>query len=53
VHAQPRATKDLDLWVSPERANAAALFKALTEFGAPMEGLDVIVDRRTELTPFG
>jgi hypothetical protein len=39
VHAQPRATKDLDLWVSPDPANATALFEALTEFGAPMEDI--------------
>ena len=38
-HAQPRATKDLDLWVKPDIANAAALYRALAEFGAPLEGL--------------
>jgi hypothetical protein len=39
IHAQPRATKDLDLWMSPDPANASALFKALSEFGAPLEGI--------------
>jgi hypothetical protein len=38
-HAQPRATKDLDLLVKPDPANAEALYRALTEFGAPLEGL--------------
>ena len=38
-HAQPRATKDLDLWVKPERANATALYRALAEFGAPLDDL--------------
>lgn len=31
-HARPRATKDLDLFVEPTRANARRLIKALTEF---------------------
>lgn len=38
-HAQPRATKDLDLLVKPDLANATALYRALAEFGAPLEGL--------------
>ena len=39
LHAQPRATKDLDILIKPDKANAAALFRALTKFGAPLEGL--------------
>lgn len=39
LHAQPRATKDLDLFVQPDSANAQAIFAALAEFGAPLEGL--------------
>jgi hypothetical protein len=39
-HAQPRATKDLDLLVKPDLANATALYRALAEFGAPLEGPD-------------
>ena len=35
-HAQPRVTKDLDLLVKPDAANASALHKALTAFGAPV-----------------
>jgi hypothetical protein len=38
-HAQPRATKDLDLWVNPDLANANALYGALAEFGAPLANL--------------
>jgi hypothetical protein len=38
-YAEPRFTKDLDLWVSTDAANAAAVFKALREFGAPLENL--------------
>ena len=39
LHAQPRATKDLDILIKPDKANAAALFRALAKFGAPLEGL--------------
>ena len=35
-HAQPRVTKDLDLLIQPAPRNAAALFRALHEFGAPL-----------------
>ena len=38
-HAEPRFTKDLDIWISTDTANAAAVYKALREFGAPLEGL--------------
>ena len=38
-HAQPRATKDIDLFVSPDRDNAGALYSALREFGAPLGDL--------------
>ena len=39
LHAEPRATKDLDILVDPAPDNAAALFRALAAFGAPL--LDV------------
>ena len=39
LHAQPRATKDLDILIKPDKANGAALFRALVKFGAPPEGL--------------
>ena len=39
VHAQPRATKDLDLFIQPDRENAKAVFAALAQFGAPLENL--------------
>lgn len=38
-HAQPRATKDLDLFVKPDSDNGKALYAALAEFGAPLAGL--------------
>lgn len=38
-HAQPRATKDLDILIQADAANAAAVYAALAEFGAPLEEL--------------
>lgn len=38
-HAEPRFTKDLDVWVEPTSANAAAVRTALAAFGAPMSGV--------------
>lgn len=38
-HAQPRATKDLDILIKPDTENAAAVYAALIKFGAPVEGL--------------
>ncbi len=35
-HAQPRATKDLDILIQPAPKNSEALFRALQEFGAPL-----------------
>ena len=39
IHAQPRATKDLDILVGPDAENAKAVYSALLKFGAPLEGL--------------
>jgi hypothetical protein len=36
IHAQPRATKDLDIFVQPEPKNAETIYAALAKFGAPM-----------------
>ncbi|HEY8051371.1 MAG TPA: nucleotidyl transferase AbiEii/AbiGii toxin family protein [Steroidobacteraceae bacterium] len=39
LHAQPRATKDLDLLISSDAQNSRAVYAALAQFGAPVEGL--------------
>ena len=39
IYAQPRATKDLDILVKADTENAKAVFAALAQFGAPLEGL--------------
>ena len=38
-YAEPRYTKDLDLWINTDAANAEAVFRALRLFGAPLNGL--------------
>jgi hypothetical protein len=39
LHAQPRFTKDLDIWIERSAENAQAVWDALAAFGAPMSGL--------------
>ena len=38
-HAQPRFTKDLDIWVEPDPANAQRVLSALKNFGAPTDDI--------------
>jgi predicted nucleotidyltransferase len=38
-YAEPRYTKDLDLWVLADIQNAHAVFSALRSFGAPLTNL--------------
>jgi hypothetical protein len=38
-YAEPRFTKALDVWISTDPANATAVYQALLEFGAPLEGI--------------
>ena len=38
-HGLPRATGDIDIWIRPSADNAARVWKALLEFGAPLESL--------------
>jgi hypothetical protein len=39
IHAEPRATKDLDLFIRSDIANSEAVYRALEMFGAPLAGL--------------
>jgi hypothetical protein len=39
VHARPRATGDLGLWVRPTPENAERVWRALETFGAPLDDL--------------
>lgn len=36
-HAEPRATKDIDILIGTDAKNAKAVFSALSSFGAPVE----------------
>jgi len=38
-HAQPRATKDIDLFIKADLANAQAAYAALAQFGAPLQDI--------------
>jgi hypothetical protein len=40
IHAEPRFTKDLDIFIQREEKNASALLNALNEFGMELEGLE-------------
>ena len=39
LYTEPRYTKDLDVWIEPSPDNAARVFRALAEFGAPLAGI--------------
>lgn len=39
AHGHYRATKDISIWVNPTPRNAARVWQALTEFGAPLHQL--------------
>src|SRR5438270_4593425 len=39
VHAEPRATKDLDIFIRSDEQNAKAVFHSLAQYGAPLVDL--------------
>jgi hypothetical protein len=41
VHAQPRMTKDLDVFIESSPKNGLATYKGLAEFGAPLENFTI------------
>ena len=47
AHGVPRATGDLDVWVEATEANARRTWRALGEFGAPLQALRI---RETDFT---
>jgi len=47
-YGEPRYTKDLDVWVGASSVNAAKVFRALTEFGAPLESDGITPDTFAE-----
>ena len=48
-HSQPRFTKDMDLFIKADSANAKATYAALAAFGAPLQGIrpDDFTDRNS------
>ena len=44
AHGAPRATGDLDVFVRPDHANAARVFRSLVLFGAPVAAHGVTAD---------
>ena len=39
VHAEPRATKDLDILIRSDEENSKAMFHALAQYGAALDGM--------------
>ena len=48
IHARPRATGDLDIWVEATPENAGRVYRALRAFGAPLTDLS-----ESDLTQLG
>jgi hypothetical protein len=48
-HSEPRYTKDIDIWVKTSPENAQRVFSALSNFGAPLEGISASVFENPEL----
>lgn len=40
-HAEPRYTKDLDIWINNSRENAERVYHALKKFGAPLNNITI------------
>jgi hypothetical protein len=38
VHAEPRATKDLDVFIATDESNSEAVYRALAVYGTPLDG---------------
>ena len=42
VHAEPRATKDLDIFIRSDEENSKAVYRALVQYGAPLSNLNSV-----------
>ena len=40
AYAEPRFTKDFDVWVNTEGENPLKVYRALADFGAPLAGIE-------------
>jgi hypothetical protein len=50
-----RLTKDLDIWIRPSESNSINVFRALAEFGAPLQDVSAanFIDRPNEVLQLG
>lgn len=55
AHSEPRATKDLDIFIRADKENSVAVYRALAAFGAPLQGLtpDAFKDDPTAVFQIG
>ena len=55
VHSEPRATKDLDIFIRADENNSVAVYRALADYGAPLVGLtpDTFKDEPTSVFQIG
>ncbi|MCP5538202.1 MAG: hypothetical protein H7A51_18465 [Akkermansiaceae bacterium] len=51
-HAQPRYTKDIDIWLEPTQENASLLMRVFLDFGIPLIGVtqDDFAQPRTQFS---
>ncbi len=47
-HAEPRFTRDLDVFIGPSNENLQAVASALTRFGAPVAIIDALRSRERD-----
>jgi len=47
-YTEPRFTGDLDLWIDRTPGNARLTFQALLEFGAPVEGMQSVLEQAAQ-----
>ncbi len=40
-YTEPRYTKDIDIWIKPDKENAIRVYNALKEFGAPLRNISI------------
>ena len=52
VYADPRATKDLDIFIRADEKNSVAVYRALAAYGAPLEGLTPVAFKDEPMSVF-
>ena len=52
-YTEPRFTRDLDLWIDRTPENAGRTFQALAEFGAPVEGMQSVLEQPDMVVQIG